>query len=251
MEVFRFLSQILYKPVEVLVFTSSDALHLIWEWCWALVLYAVFVEIVRYSFMQLLDDRQSVNIWRFLESINEYVLSSFHLAITEEWIMKSRHLLCFNRRPDLTEALKKLQCRTLIFVGENSPFHSDAVYMATKMNRKFSALVEVLHLYKLFSLTMSVSYTSLVRMKDDLCCNWFVFAGSGMWISCDWRATSCNAPTVGVLPCGLRFVQAKPAKLQPQESAQSIMHIPRTAFAWEHGCEAEAHQNSHHTWSLN
>ncbi|CAL9067026.1 protein NDL1 isoform X1 [Musa acuminata AAA Group] len=65
----------------------------------------------------LLDDRQSVNIWRFLESINE--------------------------RPDLTEALKKLQCRTLIFVGENSPFHSDAVYMATKMNRKFSALVEV------------------------------------------------------------------------------------------------------------
>lgn len=48
-----------------------------------------------------------------------------------------------NRRPDITDELKKLQCRSLIFVGEDSSFHSEAVHMATKLDRRFSALVEV------------------------------------------------------------------------------------------------------------
>ncbi|OAY83960.1 pollen-specific protein SF21-like [Ananas comosus] len=65
----------------------------------------------------LLDERHSTNVWRFLQSIN------------------GRH--------DLTESLKKLQCRTLIFVGENSPFHSEALYMTSKLDRRYSALVEV------------------------------------------------------------------------------------------------------------
>ncbi|XP_074577736.1 protein NDL2-like [Curcuma longa] len=65
----------------------------------------------------VLDGKQSANVWRFLQSIND--------------------------RCDLTDALKKLQCRTLIFVGEHSPFHSDALYMAAKMHGKYSALVEV------------------------------------------------------------------------------------------------------------
>ncbi|KAG6538980.1 hypothetical protein ZIOFF_004132 [Zingiber officinale] len=65
----------------------------------------------------VLDGKQSANVWRFLQSIND--------------------------RSDLTDALKKLQCRTLIFVGEHSPFHSDALYMAAKMDGKYSALVEV------------------------------------------------------------------------------------------------------------
>lgn len=64
-----------------------------------------------------LDERQSTNVWRFLQSING--------------------------RCDITEGLKYLQCRTLIFVGENSPFHSDAIHMATKLDRRYSALVEV------------------------------------------------------------------------------------------------------------
>jgi pimeloyl-ACP methyl ester carboxylesterase len=67
--------------------------------------------------MQLLHERQGSNVWRFLEAINE--------------------------RHDLTEALKKLQCRTLIFVGENSQFHDDAVHMTTKLDRRYCALVEV------------------------------------------------------------------------------------------------------------
>ncbi|MQM10963.1 hypothetical protein Taro_043860 [Colocasia esculenta] len=65
----------------------------------------------------LLDGRHSGNVWRFLRSINE--------------------------RHDLTEGLKKLRCRTLIFVGENSPFHSESLHMTSKLDRRYSALVEV------------------------------------------------------------------------------------------------------------
>ncbi|KAI4376978.1 hypothetical protein MLD38_014677 [Melastoma candidum] len=69
------------------------------------------------SCRRFLDERQSLNIWCFLEAING--------------------------RSDISEGLGKLQCRSLIFVGEHSPFHTEAVYMASKMNRRRSALVEV------------------------------------------------------------------------------------------------------------
>lgn len=69
------------------------------------------------SCRSLLDERQSMNVWRFLHSMN------------------GRH--------DLTEELKKLHCRTLIFVGDSSPFHSDALHMTSKLDRRYSALVEV------------------------------------------------------------------------------------------------------------
>ncbi|XP_039799449.1 protein NDL2-like isoform X3 [Panicum virgatum] len=65
----------------------------------------------------LLDEKQGENIWRFLQSINE--------------------------RHDLTDSLRKLQCRTLIFVGENSEFHEDAIHMTAKLDRRYCALVEV------------------------------------------------------------------------------------------------------------
>ncbi|BBH06685.1 N-MYC downregulated-like 2 [Prunus dulcis] len=66
---------------------------------------------------RLLDERQSSNVMRFLQAINE--------------------------RHDLTEGLKNLQCKTLIFVGDSSPFHAESVYMNAKMNRRSCALVEV------------------------------------------------------------------------------------------------------------
>lgn len=50
-----------------------------------------------------------------------------------------------NRRPDLTDGLKKLKCRTLIFVGDNSPFHTEALHMIAKLDKRYSALVEVSH----------------------------------------------------------------------------------------------------------
>ncbi|KAE8669076.1 Pollen-specific protein SF21 [Hibiscus syriacus] len=66
---------------------------------------------------RLLDERQSINVCRFLEAMNG--------------------------RPDLSEGLRKLHCRSLIFVGENSPFHSEALHMTSKLDRRYSALVEV------------------------------------------------------------------------------------------------------------
>ncbi|MBA0604131.1 hypothetical protein Godav_016812 [Gossypium davidsonii] len=66
---------------------------------------------------RLLDERQSINVCRFLDAMNE--------------------------RPDLSEGLRKLYCRSLIFVGENSPFHSEALHMTSKLDRRYSALVEV------------------------------------------------------------------------------------------------------------
>lgn len=48
-----------------------------------------------------------------------------------------------NRRRDLTNALKKLSCRTLVFVGEHSPFLKESIHFAKAMNRQFTALVEV------------------------------------------------------------------------------------------------------------
>ncbi|XP_051151421.1 protein NDL2 isoform X1 [Andrographis paniculata] len=69
------------------------------------------------SCRRLLSERQSPNVMRFLEAING--------------------------RPDITDGLRRLQCRSLIFVGENSPFHSEALHMTSKLDRRFSALVEV------------------------------------------------------------------------------------------------------------
>ncbi|KAK1408135.1 hypothetical protein QVD17_39769 [Tagetes erecta] len=70
------------------------------------------------SCRRLLGEKQSPNVLNFLEAIN--------------------------RRPDITEGLKSLRCRSLIFVGENSPFNSDSVHMTSKLDRRRSALVEVL-----------------------------------------------------------------------------------------------------------
>ncbi|XP_076916117.1 protein NDL2-like [Bidens hawaiensis] len=69
------------------------------------------------SCRRLLGELQSPNVLNFLEAINE--------------------------RPDITEGLKRLQCRSLIFVGEYSPFNSDSLHMTSKLDRRFSALVEV------------------------------------------------------------------------------------------------------------
>ncbi|KAL2534289.1 N-MYC downregulated-like 1 [Abeliophyllum distichum] len=66
---------------------------------------------------RLLDERQSINVLRFLQALD--------------------------RRPDISEGLKTLRCRTLIFVGENSPFHSEALHITSKLDGRCSALVEV------------------------------------------------------------------------------------------------------------
>lgn len=48
-----------------------------------------------------------------------------------------------SRRPDISEGLKRLKCRSLIFIGENSPFHYESLHMTSKLDRRYTALVEV------------------------------------------------------------------------------------------------------------
>ncbi|GAB2223037.1 hypothetical protein Droror1_Dr00017172 [Drosera rotundifolia] len=73
-------------------------------------------DIVR-STRNLLDEKQSLNVMRFIEALN--------------------------RRVDISEGLSKLQCRTLLFVGEDSPFYSEALHMTSKLDKRYTALVEV------------------------------------------------------------------------------------------------------------
>ncbi|XP_074327008.1 protein NDL2-like isoform X4 [Apium graveolens] len=68
---------------------------------------------------RFLGERQSPNVLRFLDTING--------------------------RPDISEGLKRLQCRSLIFIGENSPFHHESLHMTSKLDRRYTALVEVQH----------------------------------------------------------------------------------------------------------
>lgn len=53
-------------------------------------------------------------------------------------------MMAIDRRPDLTDGLKMLKCRTLVFVGESSPFHCEALHMIAKLDKRCSALVEVI-----------------------------------------------------------------------------------------------------------
>ncbi|XP_076888842.1 protein NDL2-like [Bidens hawaiensis] len=69
------------------------------------------------SCRRALDEMQSLNVLRYLEALNG--------------------------RADITDGLKRLQCRTLIFVGENSTFHLESLHMTSKLDRRLSALIEV------------------------------------------------------------------------------------------------------------
>jgi pimeloyl-ACP methyl ester carboxylesterase len=67
--------------------------------------------------LQYMDDRRSRNVMRYLEAIHH--------------------------RQDLTENLEKLKCRTLILVGDQSPFYHEALHINNAMNRRYNALIEV------------------------------------------------------------------------------------------------------------
>ncbi|PWZ37553.1 Pollen-specific protein SF21 [Zea mays] len=85
----------------------------------------------------LLDQRQSMNIWRFVHTMNTYVhISLLYIRMIMQW---KNFIL---RRYDLTKHLKKLQCRTLIFVSENSQLNSETVHLTLKLDMRYCALVE-------------------------------------------------------------------------------------------------------------
>ncbi|XP_041006712.1 protein NDL1-like isoform X1 [Juglans microcarpa x Juglans regia] len=98
---------------------------------------------------RLLDERHSINVFRFLQAIN--------------------------RRQDITKGLKRLRCRSLIFVGDSSPFHSEALHMSSKLDCRFSALVEVQACGSV--VTEEQPHAMLIPME-------FFFMGYGLYKPC-------------------------------------------------------------------
>lgn len=111
------------------------------------------------------------------------------------------------RRLDITEGLKSLRCRTLIFVGDSSPFHSEALHMTSKLDRRYSALVEVCgNLFLYFIL--AIIYVCVDMQSGRTCLMlWLGFvvggAGPGLWIDGHRGAATCNVDTHGVLLHGV------------------------------------------------
>ena len=135
----------------------------------------------------------------------------------------------------MTENLKQLQCRTLIFVGENSQFHAEAVHMTAKLDSRYSALVEV-------SICPHINFNAhgfwVLHTKFG------IFTGTSLRVSCDRGTATCNAYTNGILPHGIRLVQAKPDKLQPSQPSEPVLRIAGAPLPREHGNEAKANQDS-------
>lgn len=100
----------------------------------------------------------------------------------------------------MSEGLRKLQCRSLIFVGDGSPFHIDALYMTSKLDRRYCALVEVR--ISVFSICIACNFMVPKVLIGE------ITIGSGLRIDGDGRAASRHVDTVGVFPNGLWALQA-------------------------------------------
>ncbi|KAL3700574.1 hypothetical protein R1sor_018596 [Riccia sorocarpa] len=69
------------------------------------------------TYRRVLEEGQTQNILRFMQAIHQ--------------------------RKDLSPGLRKLKCRTLIIVGEQSPFHFESRHVSNEMDRRYNALIEI------------------------------------------------------------------------------------------------------------
>ncbi|KAF5945676.1 hypothetical protein HYC85_015904 [Camellia sinensis] len=129
---------------------------------------------------RLLDERQSINVLRFLQAID--------------------------RRPDITDGLKRLKCRTLIFVGEDSPFHSEAVHMTSKLDRRYSALVEVQACGSV--VTEEQPHAMLVPME-------YFFMGYGLYRPCQLSGSPRSPLSPSCISPDLLSPESMGLKLKP------------------------------------
>eukprot|EP00249_Psilotum_nudum_P002154 c15047_g1_i2 orf=648-1700(+) len=114
---------------------------------------------------RLLDERQSKNVMRFLQAIHQ--------------------------RVDLTEGFRKLNCRTLIFVGDQSPFHRDAIHINNSMDRRYNALVEVQACGSL--VTEEQPHSMLIPME-------YFLMGYGFYRPLKMSSHSSSSPTSPLSP---------------------------------------------------
>ncbi|XP_057497528.1 protein NDL1-like [Actinidia eriantha] len=142
---------------------------------------------------RLLGERQSLNVMRFLQAINE--------------------------RHDLTEGLKKLQCKTLIFVGDCSPFHAESVYMNATMDRKICALVEVESCGSL--VTVEHPYAMLIPIE-------FFLMGFGLYRQATFATATSASNESNPDNRPLRYSCIAPELLSPQSLGIKLKPIKTT-----------------------
>ncbi|XVE70568.1 hypothetical protein DITRI_Ditri10aG0082200 [Diplodiscus trichospermus] len=136
---------------------------------------------------RLLDERHGSNVMRFLQALN--------------------------RRPDLTSGLKRLKCRTLIFVGDNSPFHSEALHMTSKLDRRFSALVEVQACGSM--VTEEQPHAMLIPME-------FFFMGYGLYRHCQLSGSPRSPLSPSCISPELLSPESMGLKLKPIKTQVSL-----------------------------
>lgn len=185
--------------------------------------------------VQFMDDRRSKNVMRYLQALHQ--------------------------RRDISEYLKKLKCRTLILVGDQSPFHREAVHISHAMNRRYNALIEVCWISitpRILDISCTVfpsdwiSSTLFARVSIIECLFYKVLwaldvfvAGWRMWVISNGGAATIHAGANWALPDRLRVLSTPVAvaDIQPQESSQSSMHGSGASVIRRPGPKAEAHQD--------
>lgn len=136
---------------------------------------------------RLLDERQSINVLRFLQAIN--------------------------KRRDITDGLKRLRCRTLVFVGENSPFHSEALHMISKLDKRYSALVEVQACGSM--VTEEQPHAMLIPME-------YFFMGYGLYRPCQFSDSPRSPLSPSCISPELLSPESMGLKLKPIKTRMSL-----------------------------
>ncbi|KDP33738.1 hypothetical protein JCGZ_07309 [Jatropha curcas] len=136
---------------------------------------------------KLLDERQSINVLRFLQAIN--------------------------KRPDLTSGLKGLRCRTLVFVGDNSPFHSEALHLTSKLDGRYCALVEVQACGSM--VTEEQPHAMLIPME-------YFFMGYGLYRPCQLSGSPRSPLSPSCISPELLSPESMGLKLKPIKTRVSL-----------------------------
>ncbi|XP_024028356.1 protein NDL1 [Morus notabilis] len=95
----------------------------------------------RDRYFQEIED--NLNIFVYEEHQLEDNVEEDEASLSQEVVEETQHCrwitkTASGRRPNIA-----LQCRLLIFVEDSSPFHSEALYMTSKLDRRHGTLVEV------------------------------------------------------------------------------------------------------------
>ena len=114
--------------------------------------------------------------------------------------------------------------------------------MTSKLDRRYSALVEVL--FPEFILH-TISYSCMNTGKSVLLNQIFSgFSGSIMWFDHYRGAASRHVDSHGVLSHGVRIVQAVDSQSQSEKPLESVLHCSRASVTGKHGVEVKTNKNT-------